>query len=137
MYATISARMVFLPVLLRYARLSATVDGVCLVPALCRVFHARQHLHRSGHWRLYLVKGAPEAELSKYVENATDFRASANSTVLLFSDEIPVWIKIGRGKQIYCRGELQKRRRGHGALEEDCIRGAWWNEMIFVKCGML
>ncbi|CAE8583746.1 unnamed protein product, partial [Polarella glacialis] len=51
---------------------------------------------------MWLAAFSPEAELEKWVANPGDFMERRHECVLGFSDQIPVWIKIGRKKQVYC-----------------------------------
>ena len=51
-----------------------------------------------------------EHELSKYVANPAAWIADRSQCVIGFSDQIPVWVKLGRGKQVYCSRELQQRK---------------------------
>ncbi|CAE8706526.1 unnamed protein product [Polarella glacialis] len=59
---------------------------------------------------MWLAAFSPEAELEKWVANPGDFMERRHECVLGFSDQIPVWIKIGRKKQVYCSKEVGKRK---------------------------
>ena len=49
-------------------------------------------------------------ELSKYMAAPESFIASRFQLVIGMSDQIPVWVKIGRGKQIYSSAEVRARK---------------------------
>ncbi|CAE8634053.1 unnamed protein product [Polarella glacialis] len=59
---------------------------------------------------MWLAAFSPEAEREKWVANPGDFMERRHECVLGFSDQIPVWIKIGRKKQVYCSKEVGKRK---------------------------
>ena len=49
-------------------------------------------------------------QLAKFVANPVDFQSCRHQLVIGFSDQIPVWVKIGRSKQVYCEREVQARK---------------------------
>ncbi|CAE8629532.1 unnamed protein product [Polarella glacialis] len=59
---------------------------------------------------MWLAAFSPEAELEKWVANPGDFMERRHECFLGFSDQIPVWIKIGMKKQVYCSKEVGKRK---------------------------
>ena len=52
--------------------------------------------------------GEPD-QLAKLVANPVEFQSCRHQLVIGFSDQIPVWVKIGRSKQVYCEKEVRKR----------------------------
>jgi hypothetical protein len=63
-------------------------------------------------------------ELRRRVSNPESWIANRQSTVLVFSDQVPFWCKIGAGNQVYCAGEVQSRKarkRSHDMLEQVAI----------------
>ena len=59
---------------------------------------------------LWLAAFGEEEDLMKLVASPEEFITHREDTVIGFSDQIPVWVKIGRGKQVYCGDELKKRK---------------------------
>ena len=51
-----------------------------------------------------------EEDLQRLVAQPGDFMENRESTIIGFSDQIPVWVKICRGKQVYCGNEVKKRK---------------------------
>ena len=51
-----------------------------------------------------------ELELKKYLAAPESFIAARHQLVIGMSDQIPVWVKIGRGKQIYSSAEVKARK---------------------------
>ena len=47
--------------------------------------------------------------LKKYVSDPVHWIENRGSVVIGMSDQIPVWVKIGRNKQLYCEEELQRK----------------------------
>eukprot|EP00973_Karenia_brevis_P003768 520027-Karenia_brevis.AAC.1 len=68
-----------------------------------------------GTWRdhdamLWLAAFGEVSELERWVANPVEFIQNREKVVLGFSDQIPVWVKIGRNKQVYCSPELTARK---------------------------
>ncbi|CAE8743180.1 unnamed protein product [Polarella glacialis] len=82
---------------------------------------------------MWLAAFSPEAELEKWVANPGDFMERRHECVLGFSDQIPVWIKIGRKKQVYCSKEVGKRKTT-GKWKED-ERYQYGGKLIERKAG--
>ena len=59
---------------------------------------------------LWLAAFGDEDDLVKVVADAGQFMEQRSSAVIGFSDQIPVWVKIGRKKQVYCGDEVKKRK---------------------------
>ena len=53
---------------------------------------------------------ADTEELKKHVADPEAWMQNRRKTVIGFSDQIPVWVKIGRGKQVYAEPELKRRQ---------------------------
>ena len=58
---------------------------------------------------LWTAAFADAAELEKHVADGAAFVNCRTDCVIGFSDQIPVWVKIARGKQVYCEKELMQR----------------------------
>ena len=59
---------------------------------------------------LWLAAFGSEEDLVKIVANPSEFMQQREGVVIGFSDQIPVWVKIGRAKQVYCGDEVKKRK---------------------------
>jgi len=59
---------------------------------------------------LWVAAFGTEEDLAKYVANPIEFQSCRQQLVIGFSDQIPVWVKIGRTKQVYCEREVQDRK---------------------------
>ena len=59
---------------------------------------------------VYTAAFGTEVELKKYLAAPESFLAARHQLVIGMSDQIPVWVKIGRGKQIYSAAEVKARK---------------------------
>ncbi len=59
---------------------------------------------------LWLASFGDASELVKVVADPAEFMQTRQDAVIGFSDQIPVWVKIARGKQVYCGDEVKKRK---------------------------
>ena len=59
---------------------------------------------------LWLAAFGEEEDLVRLVANPGEFMENRESAIIGFSDQIPVWVKIGRDKQVYCGNEVKKRK---------------------------
>jgi hypothetical protein len=59
---------------------------------------------------LWLAAFGSQEDLAKVVANPEEFIHQRGTVVIGFSDQIPVWVKIGRTKQVYCGDEVKKRK---------------------------
>ena len=59
-------------------------------------------------WVMLLACFAPIEELGNHVENPETFRDNVKKTVICHSDQMPFWIKLQPGKQLYAPEELPK-----------------------------
>jgi hypothetical protein len=59
---------------------------------------------------LWVACFGSEEDLAKFVANPVEFQNCRHKLVIGFSDQIPVWVKIGRAKQVYCEREVQHRK---------------------------
>ena len=74
-----------------------------------------EEIRVKSSWRdfdavLWIAAFGDEAEVSKFVASPVEFQNCRQNLVIGFSDQIPVWVKIGRSKQVYCEREVQKRK---------------------------
>ena len=60
--------------------------------------------------KMYAAAFGSKDVLEKYVAAPGSFIAARKGLVIGMSDQIPVWVKIGRGKQVYSASEVQKRK---------------------------
>ena len=60
---------------------------------------------------LWLACFAPIELLEQHVINAQEFRDHVKQTVLLMSDQLPFWIKLVPGKQVFAPGEFSVSKR--------------------------
>ena len=51
---------------------------------------------------------APVEELSELVAKTEQVRANLKDTVLLFSDQVPFWVKVVSSRQLYGKDEVRK-----------------------------
>ena len=58
---------------------------------------------------LWLAAFGSEEELEKFVGSPQKFIEDRTEVVLGFSDQIPVWVKIGRKKEVFCEREVKPR----------------------------
>ena len=56
---------------------------------------------------LYKAVFAPLCELEPLVCNAKEFRDNCDKLVLIFSDQIPLWVKMGAEKELFASWECQ------------------------------
>lgn len=61
--------------------------------------------------RLWIAAAADAKELSTWVADPQDFITKRSQTWLVFSDQIPFWVKIGFMKILYAEFELEKMDR--------------------------
>ena len=73
---------------------------------------------------LWLAAFGSEEELLKVVASPAEFVMQREKCIVGFSDQIPVWVKIGRGKQVYCENELKKRKNTGDFLKLQADRQA-------------
>ena len=59
---------------------------------------------------MWLAAFGEEADLQKLVSDPGEFIHGRHNTIIGFSDQIPVWVKIGRKKQVYCGDEVKRRK---------------------------
>ena len=70
---------------------------------------------RSWHrldWKLNLICFRPLEELAQVVKDPEAVRKNARNTVMFMNDQIPMWLKLKPGKQVYAEFET---RNGHDA----------------------
>ena len=72
-------------------------------------------LHKS--WRFFdylswLVANGTSAELSQFFAKPEQFRLHAQETVLLFTDQIPVWLRVEAGSLVVSEAKLTAQRAG-------------------------
>ena len=58
---------------------------------------------------LWLAAFGSEEELEKFVGSPQKFIEDRTEVVVGFSDQIPVWVKIGRKKEVFCEREVKPR----------------------------
>ena len=58
---------------------------------------------------LWLAAFGSEEELEKFVGSPQRFIEARSEVVVGFSDQIPVWVKIGRKKEVFCEREVKPR----------------------------
>ena len=58
---------------------------------------------------LWLAAFGSEEELQKYVSDPVKFMQCREELIIGFSDQIPVWVKIGRKKEVFCEREVKPR----------------------------
>ena len=58
---------------------------------------------------LWLAAFGSEEELEKFVGSPQKFIEARSEVVVGFSDQIPVWVKIGRKKEVFCEREVKPR----------------------------
>ncbi len=58
---------------------------------------------------LWLAAFGSEEELEKYVSSPVKFIEDREELIIGFSDQIPVWVKIGRKKEVFCEREVKPR----------------------------
>ena len=58
-------------------------------------------------WVLWLACFASEEELGKHVMRPEVFRELIKQLVIVMSDQLPFWVKLQPGKQVYHKSELQ------------------------------
>ena len=58
---------------------------------------------------LWLAAFGSEEELEKFVGCPSKFIEDRTEVVVGFSDQIPVWVKIGRKKEVFCEREVKPR----------------------------
>jgi hypothetical protein len=73
---------------------------------------------------LWLAAFGSEEDLLKVVASPAEFVMQREKLIVGFSDQIPVWVKIGRGKQVYCENELKKRKNTGDFLKLQADRQA-------------
>ena len=59
---------------------------------------------------IYAAAFADATQLQKFVAAPESFLEARHQLVIGMSDQIPVWVKIGRGKQIYSAAEVKARK---------------------------
>ena len=62
-------------------------------------------------WALWLACHATEEELGEHVSNPDLFRKNIKRLVLSHSDQMPFWVKLQPGKQLYLRDEVEHRKK--------------------------
>ena len=58
---------------------------------------------------LWLAAFGTEEELEKFVGSPQKFIEDRRGVIIGFSDQIPVWVKIGRKKEVFCEREVKPR----------------------------
>ena len=76
---------------------------------------------RSWHrfdWKLNVACFRPLEELADVVKDPQAFRENVRDLVIFMNDQIPMWLKLKPGKQIYAEFETAKRKneRNLGSL---------------------
>ena len=61
-------------------------------------------------WKLNLACFRPVAELADVVKDPEGFRANVRDLVIFMNDQIPMWLKLKPGKQVYADFETRKGR---------------------------
>ena len=73
--------------------------------------------------------GTPE-KLSACIALPERFVQDRESIVLGFSDQVPVWVKVGQEKQLYCEGEVRNCDKKDGNRGEMFGPGKSWSQKI-------
>ena len=68
---------------------------------------------------MWLAFCAPKEALEGVVLEPESFILARESLVLGYSDPVPVWVKLGRGKQLFLAQEA--RRKGQKSLSENLL----------------
>ena len=66
---------------------------------------------RSWHrfdWKLNVACFRPLEELAEVVKDPEAFRKNARNLVIFMNDQIPMWLKLKPGKQVYAEFETRK-----------------------------
>ena len=58
-------------------------------------------------WVLWLASFASEEELAKHVRRPEVFREWVRQLVIVLSDQMPFWVKLQPGKQVYHESEIK------------------------------
>ena len=110
-------------------RLVDAVGGQNLMPSRVSTLSMSEERARSfSTWqqydhRLYIAAFGTEAELSKLVADPKQFIAFRHQLVLGYSDQVPYWVKIGSGRQVFAEHERQVSRKDR-QKNKDAIEGA-------------
>jgi hypothetical protein len=85
---------------------------------LCALSMQEEEARVKNSWKdfdaaLWVACFGEAEDLAKFVANPIEFQNCRQKLVIGFSDQIPVWVKIGRTKQVYCEREVQSRRTSH------------------------
>jgi len=72
-------------------------------------------------WVLWLACFSSLDELAQHVENAATFREHIRKTVMLHSDQMPFYVKLSPGKQLYMKEETTDAKKPLSAEEKALI----------------
>ena len=75
-------------------------------------------------YSMWLACFAEEEELASHVIQPEKFRANVKNMVIAMSDQLPFWIKLVPGKQLYMKGEFATSKKGLSAKEKVEARGS-------------
>ena len=98
------------------SRLLRDVGGKLLQPGRMSTLSMLEEEARvKASWKdfdaaLWLAAFGEVEDLAKFVANPVEFSEERAKLVIGFSDQIPVWVKIGRSKQVFCAREVQPRK---------------------------
>ena len=91
------------------------IDARLLVPSRCtQLAEGEEEVWAELTWqqmdeRLFIAGCADLAELQTWVADPLAFQTGREKTWLIFSDQVPIWIKIGMLKILYSAAELSER----------------------------
>ena len=97
-------------------RLVADIGAKSLQPGRLSALSMQEEEARvKNSWKdfdaaLWVACFGSKEDLAKFVANPVEFQNCRQKLVLGFSDQIPVWVKIGRSKQVYCEREVKGRK---------------------------
>ncbi len=61
---------------------------------------------------VWLTAAGPVQDLEKFVAKPEQFRLHANETAVVFTDQIPVWLKVEAGSQVVSEKRLEQQQKG-------------------------
>ena len=67
---------------------------------------------------LHQVCWGPQEWLKEKVAGPEVFRMHLKEAVLVYSDQVPFWVKVTAQRQLYSSGEVRKRHKGRLSVEE-------------------
>ena len=97
------------------ARLLRDIGAKLMKPGRMSVLSMEEEEQRvKATWRdfdavLWLAAFGSEEDLAKYVGCPQKFMEDRSEVIIGFSDQIPVWVKIGRKKEVFCEREVKPR----------------------------